>query len=86
MVTLWPLAQKSRVQSQAETVSFPIGKAAEDEGSFGKVDGDDGEGLQRRMDEKEEREEESTSPHVDDAGRRTHCRHLVFRLKTRLAT
>ena len=44
MVTLWPLAQKSRVQSQGRAVSFPIGKDAEDEGSFGKLDADDGEG------------------------------------------
>ena len=44
VVTLWPLDQRSRVQSQSETVPFPIGKAAENEGSFGKAEEDDGEG------------------------------------------
>ena len=46
MVRLWPLAQRFRVQSQAMTVPFPMGKADEDEGSFDEVDEEDAEGSE----------------------------------------
>ena len=89
------LAFGPEVQSSIPGIgsSFPMEKAAEIDGSFGKDDEDDGGGSTKDDEEEEEekegeeeKEEESTSPHVDDAGRRTHCRHRVFCFQTRRST